>query len=71
MAGRSRPTFLKRQKELARKEKQRAKADRKMQRKQDPASSAQVDDWNPPADEAPEGDTSDPERGSDFATAPQ
>jgi len=35
MGGNSRPTFKKRQKEMARQEKQRAKAERRMQRKQE------------------------------------
>ena len=38
MAGRARPTFSKRQKEQARKEKQRMKAERKLQRKLEKAA---------------------------------
>ena len=44
MPGRSRPSFAKRQKEQARKEKQRAKLERKMQRKLEKTTPAQEDD---------------------------
>lgn len=71
MAGRSRPTFLKRQKELARKEKQRAKADRRLQRKQETGSFPPIEDSNPQADESADGETSDAADESDLAAAPQ
>jgi hypothetical protein len=74
MAGRSRPTFLKRQKELARKEKQRAKADRRLQRKQEPGeagSGPPIDDSNPQFDEPADGESSDATEEGDLAAAQQ
>jgi len=50
MAGRTRQTFLKRQKEMARQEKQRAKAQRKLQRKLENGTPAAAGDSNAPAD---------------------
>jgi hypothetical protein len=47
MPGRSRPSFSKRQKEQARKEKQRAKQARRMQRKLERAAPSREDDLNP------------------------
>jgi hypothetical protein len=49
MAGRARPTFLKRQKEMARQEKQRAKAQRKLQRKLENGTAAPAEESNAPA----------------------
>ena len=56
MPGRSRPSFAKRQKEQARKEKQRAKLERKMQRKLEKTTPAQEDERGPagfPSEEEP------------------
>ena len=56
MPGRSRPSFAKRQKEQARKEKQRAKLERKMQRKLEKTTPAQEHDRHPaafPSEEEP------------------
>ena len=47
MPGRARPSFAKRQKEQARKEKQRAKLERRMQRKQEKTTPAQAEDHEP------------------------
>ncbi len=55
MASRTRTTFAKRQKELARQEKQRAKAQRKLERKlgnQAPAESTDLEAQSPEATES-------------------
>jgi hypothetical protein len=61
MASRSRTTFKKRQKEIARMEKQRDKAAKRMQRKADKLAGHVEPDMDSPVDGDAEGESESPE----------